>query len=38
VPANTELLFSTDYDNKAAAAAAILGVSLSQLSTLTGHS
>lgn len=38
VPANTELLFSDDYEQKAAAAAAILGVSLSQLSTLTGHS
>jgi len=38
VPANTELLFSHDYDQKAAAAAAILGVSLSQLSSFAGHS
>ena len=38
VPANTELLFSTDYSDKAAAAAAILGVSLSQLASLAGHS
>jgi putative transcriptional regulator len=38
VPANIDLLFSADYDNKAAAAAALLGVSLHQLSTLTGHS
>jgi putative transcriptional regulator len=38
VPANTELLFSKDYDRKAGAAAAILGINLSQLSSLTGHS
>lgn len=38
VPASTDLLFSTDYDNKAAAVAATLGVSLSQLASLAGHS
>ncbi len=38
VPANTELLFSTDYDNKASAVAALLGVSMSQLASLAGHS
>lgn len=38
VPANTELLFSTDYENKASAVAALLGVSLSQLASLAGHS
>jgi putative transcriptional regulator len=38
VPATTELLFSDDYEQKAAAAAAILGVSLSQLSSFAGHS
>lgn len=38
VPANTDLLFSTDYDNKASAVAALLGVSMSQLASLAGHS
>ncbi|MBU2098334.1 MAG: YqgE/AlgH family protein [Gammaproteobacteria bacterium] len=38
VPANPDLLFSEDHDGMAQAAAAILGVSLSQLSTLAGHS
>ncbi|HDZ07790.1 YqgE/AlgH family protein [Pseudohongiella sp.] len=38
VPANTDLLFSTDYDNKASAVAALLGVSLDQLASLAGHS
>lgn len=38
VPANPDLLFSDDHRNMASAAAAILGVSLQQLSTLTGHS
>lgn len=38
VPADPDLLFSDDYSNKAAAAAALLGVSLGQLSSLTGHS
>ncbi|MBC52219.1 MAG: YqgE/AlgH family protein [Gammaproteobacteria bacterium] len=38
VPADTELLFSTDYENKASAVAALLGVSMSQLASLAGHS
>lgn len=38
VPADTDLLFSTDYDNKASAVAALLGVSMSQLASLAGHS
>lgn len=38
VPANTDLLFSTDYENKASAVAASLGVSMSQLASLAGHS
>jgi len=38
VPMNSELLFSRDYDNKASAAAAILGVKLHQLSSIAGHS
>lgn len=38
VPMSNELLFSRDYENKAAAAAAILGVELSQLSSFAGHS
>lgn len=38
VPANPDLLFSDDHGNMAEAAAALLGVSLAQLSTLTGHS
>lgn len=38
VPANTDLLFSTDYENKASAVAALLGVSMSQLASLAGHS
>jgi putative transcriptional regulator len=38
VPADPGILFSDDHDNMAAAAAGILGVSLSQLSSLTGHS
>ena len=38
VPADPAILFSGDHDNKASAAAGILGVSLSQLSSLTGHS
>ncbi len=38
VPANTDLLFSTDYENKASAVAALLGVSLNQLASLAGHS
>lgn len=38
VPADPAILFSRDYDNMASAAAGILGVSLSQLSSLTGHS
>lgn len=38
VPANPDLLFSDDHSGMAKAAAAILGVSLSQLSTLAGHS
>lgn len=38
VPANPDLLFSDDHDSMAESAAAILGVSMSQLSTLTGHS
>lgn len=38
VPANPELLFSEDHGSMAEAAAAILGVSMSQLSTQAGHS
>jgi len=38
VPADPAILFSSDYGNIATAAAGILGVSLSQLSSLTGHS
>lgn len=38
VPVDTDLLFSTDYDNKASAVAALLGVSMSQLASLAGHS
>ena len=38
VPANADVLFSEDHNAMADAAAAILGVSLSQLSTLSGHS
>lgn len=38
VPANTDLLFSTDYAKKASAVAALLGVSMSQLASLAGHS
>ena len=38
VPANPDLLFSGDHGGMAKAAAALLGVSLTQLSTLTGHS
>jgi len=37
-PAPAELLFSTDYGSKAARAAALLGVDLSQLSPAAGHS
>ncbi|TFH75749.1 YqgE/AlgH family protein [Gammaproteobacteria bacterium LSUCC0112] len=38
VPADPDLLFSENHKDMADAAAAILGVSLSQLSTLSGHS
>jgi putative transcriptional regulator len=38
VPMRSDLLFSTDFDNKASAAAALLGVKLSQLSSFSGHS
>jgi putative transcriptional regulator len=38
VPADVDLLFSHDFDNKASAVAALLGVSLSQLASLAGHS
>lgn len=38
VPADNNLLFSRDFDNKASAAAAILGISLGQLSSIAGHS
>lgn len=38
VPADNNLLFSRDFDNKASAAAAILGIDLSQLSSIAGHS
>lgn len=38
VPADPDLLFSRDFDNKASAAAAILGINLSQLSSIAGHS
>lgn len=38
VPANPDLLFSADHTSIAQGAAAILGVSLAQLSTLAGHS
>jgi putative transcriptional regulator len=37
-PAIPTLIFSTDYEAKPAAAAASLGVSLSQLSSIAGHS
>jgi len=37
-PADTELLFSTDYAGKAASAAAILGIDLKQISPEAGHS
>ena len=36
-PANSRLLFSTDYAHKADAAAAILGIELQQLSPEAGH-
>lgn len=38
VPANADLLFSDNHKAMADAAAAILGVSMSQLSSLSGHS
>ena len=38
VPAIPELIFSSDHPGKAEAAASILGVSLSQLSSTAGHS
>lgn len=38
VPADSELALSTDYEGKAEAAAARLGVELSQLSSVAGHS
>jgi len=38
VPANSELIFSHDYANKAAAVAGLLGIDLNQLSSLAGHS
>ena len=38
VPADVKLIFSTDYENKAKAAAAILGVNLDHVSTQAGHS
>jgi putative transcriptional regulator len=38
VPANPDLLFSDEHSAMAEAAAAILGVRMSQLSSLTGHS
>ena len=37
-PADTELLFSTDYARKADEAAALLGIQLQQLSPEAGHS
>lgn len=37
-PANSELLFSTDYGNKATSAAALLGIDLQQISPEAGHS
>lgn len=37
-PAIPALIFSTDYEGKPGAAAASLGVSLSQLSSIAGHS
>ncbi len=37
-PANTELIFSQDYDKKTQQAAAILGVAIQQLSADIGHS
>ncbi len=38
VPADTDLIFSHDHENKAEACAAVLGVSLQQLTSLAGHS
>ena len=38
VPANPQLIFSDDFENKAQQAAAILGVELGQLSPEAGHS
>jgi putative transcriptional regulator len=38
VPSDPDLLFSRDFDNKASAAAAILGINLGQLSSIAGHS
>jgi len=38
MPANTALLFSTDYATKANAAAATLGIDLQQISPQAGHS
>ncbi len=38
VPANSELIFSVDFEHKAQQAAAVLGVELGQLSPETGHS
>lgn len=38
VPANSELIFSNDFEHKAQQAAAILGVELGHLSAETGHS
>jgi len=37
-PANQELIFSSDYASKAAAAAALLGIDLQQISPEAGHS
>jgi putative transcriptional regulator len=37
-PANSDLLFSRDYASKAAAAAALLGIDLQQISPEAGHS
>ena len=38
VPALPAIIFSSDHDSKAEAAAGLLGVSLSQLSSFAGHS
>src|SRR5690606_7512768 len=38
VPALPAIIFSRDHDSKAEAAAALLGVSLNQLSSIAGHS